>query len=163
MRVMRPVVLAAMLAASVTSIVAGQQQQRPATTDDLLTEIRALRADISQASENAIRVQLATVRVTLQDGRVSTLTQQLNNVRQQLAQSQLTLAPFTLQLKQAQESNSEILAPLRNTIEQVQKRDRELRAQEAEIDRLLASEAARLADLNSRLSQIEQALPAPRR
>ena len=163
MRVMRPVVLAAMLAASVTSIVMGQQQQRPATTDDLLTEIRALRADISQASENAIRVQLATVRVTLQEGRVSTLTQQLNNVRQQLAQSQLTLAPFTLQLKQAQESNSEILAPLRNTIEQVQKRERELRAQEAEIDRLLASEAARLADLNSRLSQIEQALPAPRR
>jgi len=160
---MRPVVLAAMLAASVTSIVTGQQQPRPATTDDLLTEIRALRADIIQASENAIRVQLATVRVTLQEGRVSTLTQQLNNVRQQLAQSQLTLAPFTLQLKQAQESNSEILAPLRNTIEQVQKRDRELRAQEAEIDRLLASEAARLADLNSRLSQIEQALPAPRR
>jgi len=159
---MRPVVLGAMLAASVTSIVTGQQQPRPATTDDLLTEIRALRADIIQASENAIRVQLATVRVTLQEGRVSTLTQQLNNVRQQLAQSQLTLAPFTLQLKQAQESNSEILAPLRNTIEQVQKRDRELRAQEAEIDRLLTSEAARLADLNSRLSQIEQALQAPR-
>jgi uncharacterized protein (DUF1499 family) len=163
MRVMQPVVLAAMLAVVVTSIVAGQQQQRPATTDDLLTEIRALRADVNQASENSIRAQLAIARVTLQEGRVSTLTQQLNNVRQQLAQSQLTLAPFTLQLKQAQESNSEILAPLRNTVEQVQKRDRELRAQEAELGRLVASEEARLADVNARLSQIELAASAPRR
>jgi uncharacterized protein (DUF1499 family) len=163
MRVMQPVVLAAMLAVVVTSIVAGQQQQRTATTDDLLTEIRALRADVNQASENSIRAQLAIARVTLQEGRVSTLTQQLNNVRQQLAQSQLTLAPFTLQLKQAQESNSEILAPLRNTVEQVQKRDRELRAQEAELGRLVASEEARLADVNARLSQIELAASAPRR
>ena len=163
MRAPQPVTLALVLAVVVTSIVVGQQPQRPATTDDLLTEIRALRADINQASENAIRAQLAMARVTLQEGRVNSLALRLNDVRQQLAQSELTLAPFTLQLKQAQESNSEILAPLRNTVELVQKRDRELRVQEAELERLVASEESRLADLNSRLSQIEQALAAPRR
>src|SRR5262249_55951665 len=142
------------------SIISGQPQQRPTTQDELLAETRALRADMNRAAENAIRAQLVTARLTMQIERLSTLSQQLNNVRQQLAQSQLTLAPFTLQLKQAQESNSEILAPLRNTVEQVQKRDQELRAQEAELSHLIASEENRLSDFNSQLDQIERAMPA---
>jgi uncharacterized protein (DUF1499 family) len=117
---------------------------------------------MKQAAENTIRTQLVTARLTLQEGRLSTLAAQLNNVRQQLAQSQLTLAPFAAQLKQAQESNSEILTPLRNMVEQVQKRDRELRAQETELDRLVASEQDRWTDFNSRLDAIERTL-APTR
>jgi len=164
MRVLQPAILASVLAIVVTSIVAGQQQQRAATTDDLLAEIRGLRTDMNQAAENTIRTQLVTARLTLQEGRLSTLAAQLNNVRQQLAQSQLTLAPFAAQLKQAQESNSEILAPLRNMVEQVQKRDRELRAQETELDRLVASEQDRWTDFNSRLDAIERTLaPIPRK
>jgi len=160
MRLLHPAVLACALTVVGASIISGQQQQRPATQDDLLAETRALRADMNRAAENAIRAQLVTARLTMQVERLSTLSQQLNNVRQQLAQSQLTLAPFTLQLKQAQESNSEILAPLRNTVEQVQKRDQELRAQEAELSRLIASEENRLSDFNSQLDQIERAMPA---
>src|SRR5262245_50803779 len=91
MRVLQPAVLASVLAIVVTSIVAGQQQQRAATTDDLLAEIRGLRTDMNHAAENTIRTQLVTARLTLQEGRLSALALQLNNVRQQLAQSQLTL------------------------------------------------------------------------
>jgi chromosome segregation ATPase len=160
MRLLHPAVLACVLAAVSASIISGQQQQRPTTPDDLVAEVRALRADMNHAAENFMRAQLVTARLALQEGRLSTLSQQLNNVRQQLAQSQLTLAPFTLQLKQAQESNSEILAPLRNTVEQVQKRDQELRAQEAELIRLIASEESRWSDFNSLLDQLERALPA---
>jgi chromosome segregation ATPase len=164
MRVLQPAILAFVLAIVVTSIVAGQQQQRAATTDDLLTELRGLRTDMNHAAENTIRTQLLTARLTLQEGRLSALALQLNNVRQQLAQSQLTLAPFAAQLKQAQESNSEILTPLRNMVEQVQKRDRELRAQETELDRLVASEQNRWTDFNSRLDDIERTLaPTPGR
>ena len=164
MRVVQPAILASVLAIVVTSIVAGQQQQRAATTDDLLAEIRGLRTDMNHAAENTIRTQLVTARLTLQEGRLSTLALQLNNVRQQLAQSQLTLAPFAAQLKQAQESNSEILTPLRNMMEQVQKRDRELRAQETELDRLVASEQDRWTDFNSRLDDLERTLaPTPGR
>jgi len=160
MRLLHPAVLACALTVVGASIISGQPQQRPAAQDDLLAETRALRADMNRAAENAIRAQLVTARLTMQVERLSTLSQQLNNVRQQLAQSQLTLAPFTLQLKQAQESNSEILAPLRNTVEQAQKRDQELRAQEAELSRLIASEENRLSDFNSQLDQIERAMPA---
>src|SRR4051812_17878929 len=112
MRLRRHVILAGVLAIVVGSAVSGQQPQRPATQDDLVAEIRGLRADLNRIAQETVRVQLVTARLTVQEGRLSTLSQQLNDVRQQLAQSQLTLAPFTLQLKQAQESNSEILAPI---------------------------------------------------
>ena len=65
-------------------------------------------------------------------------------------------------MKQAQETNSEILAPLRSTIDQLQRRDRELQAEEAEIARLLRSEESRWAEVNERLSQLEQSLARPR-
>jgi chromosome segregation ATPase len=164
MRVHRAVVAACGVAMVFATMVSGQQQQRPATADDILAELRSLRADVNQAAENALRTQLLTVRLAAQESRLSTLNEQLNSVRQQQAQAQLTLAPFTLQLKQAQESNSEILAPLRATMEQVQKREQELRAQEAELVRLVQSEEARWGDFNARLDEMERALAAsPRR
>ena len=164
MRLLRHAILACVLAIGVGSMVSGQQQQRPATQDDLLAELRGLRADMNRVAQDTIRVQLVTARLTLQEGRLGRLSQQLNDVHQQLAQSQLTLAPFTLQLKQAQESNSEIFAPLRNMVEQVQKRDQELLAQETELNRLITSEENRGMDFNSRLDEIERAfLSAPGR
>jgi len=159
MRPLHSAIVGCVLAMVIASIASGQQQQRSATTDDLLAEMRALRTDMNHAAENAVRAQLVAARLTLQEGRLVTLSQQLNSVRQQRAEGQLTLAPFAAQLKQAQESNSEILAPLRNTMEQVQRRDRELEAQEAELDRLVASEQNRWADFNARLDDIERALP----
>jgi chromosome segregation ATPase len=76
-----------------------------------------------------------------------------------LAQNRLTLAPFADQLKQAQETNSQILAPLRHTLEQVESRDRVLRAQETELTRLVESEENRWEAFNSRLDEIERSLP----
>jgi chromosome segregation ATPase len=160
MRLLRHAILACVLAIGVGSMVSGQQQQRPANQDDLLAELRGLRADMNRLAQNTIRVQLVTARLTLQEGRLGRLSQQLNDVHQQLSQSQLTLAPFTLQLKQAQESNSEIFAPFRNMMEQVQKRDGELLAQETELNRLITSEENRGMDFNSRLDEIERALLA---
>ena len=55
MRVLQPAILAFVLAIVVTSIVAGQQQQRAATMDDLLAEMRGLRTDMNHAAENTIR------------------------------------------------------------------------------------------------------------
>jgi chromosome segregation ATPase len=159
MRFLRPAVVTSVLAVVAGSIVFGQQQKKSATLDDLVAEIRLLRADLNRASETTVRANLVTARLASQEGRISTLMQQRSNVRQQIAEAQLSLAPFALQLKQAQESNSEILAPLRNTVEQVQKREQELRAQEAELDQLITSGQNRWMDYNSQLDEIERALP----
>jgi chromosome segregation ATPase len=158
MRLLQSATLTALLAAAVSTVLLGQPSQRPATNDDLLAEIRGLRADMKRAAETTLRAQLVTARMTLQEGRVNSLAQQLAGVRQQLSESQLTLAPFAAQLKQAQETNSQILTPLRNTLEQVQRRERELRAQETELSRLIVAEEARWIDLQSGLEDVERSL-----
>jgi chromosome segregation ATPase len=158
MRILRHLALVSVAAVVLASVVWGQQQQRPATLDDLVAEVRGLRAEIKRAATDSIRTQLLTARLTSHEVRISTLGQQLENVRQQLAESRLTLAPFADQLKVAQESNSQILAPLRNTLEQVQSRDKVLRAQETELTRLIESEEDRWVDFNARLDEIERAL-----
>jgi septal ring factor EnvC (AmiA/AmiB activator) len=158
MRLLQSATLTALLAAAISTVLLGQPSQRPATNDDLLAEIRGLRADMKRAAETTLRAQLVTARMTLQEGRVNSLAQQLAGVRQQLSESQLTLAPFAAQLKQAQETNSQILTPLRNTLEQVQRRERELRAQETELSRLIVAEEARWIDLQSGLEDVERSL-----
>jgi chromosome segregation ATPase len=158
MTILRTAVLLFVGAIVLASVVTGQQQQGPATLDDLTAEVRGLRADINRASSDSLRTQLLTARLSSLEVRISTLGQQLADVRQQLAQNRLTLAPFADQLKQAQETNSQILAPLRNTLEQVERRDRVLRAQETELTRLIESEENRWEAFNSRLAEIERSL-----
>jgi chromosome segregation ATPase len=159
---MRQALIAVAVAALVVAVASGQPQRSPAALDDLLAEVRAMRVEINQAAAGSMQAQLVTARLRLQESRVVSLAQQLNNVRQQMAQTQLALAPYATQMKQAQETNSEILAPLRSTIDQLQRRDRELQAEEAEIARLLRAEEDRWAEVNERLSQLEQSLTRPR-
>jgi len=154
----RQVGVALGIALVVVGITSGQTQRSPATLDDLLAEVRGLRTDLNEASNAHMRSQLLTARLSLHEARSNTAVQQLTNVRQELAAGQLRLAPFAEQLRQALETNSQILAPLRNTVEQVQRRERELRAQEAEIARVLAAEESRGTELHSRLDALERAL-----
>jgi chromosome segregation ATPase len=155
--------LAGLLATlSISTVISGQPQQRPATTDDVLAELRAIRRDLRETATATLRAQLATSKLSLQEGRLNMLSQQLANVRQEIAQAQLTLAPFAGQLKQAQETPSEILAPLRTTIDQVQRREADLRAQEAELTRTISAEENRLMEFHAQLDQFERALAAPK-
>jgi hypothetical protein len=124
----------------------------------LLTEVRALRAELRQAASTSMQAQLMTARLRSQEARVITLAQQLSNVRQQIADTQLALAPFAAQMRQAPDVNSEVFAPIRNTIDQLQKRDSELRSQETAISQLLAGEESRWTEFNTRLNELEQAL-----
>ena len=87
-----------------------------------------------------------------------TLSQQLTSVRQQMFESEMALMPYAGQLKQAQETNSEIFAPLRAAFEQVQKRTDVLRTQESDLAQRLTVEEQRWTDFNERLSEIERAL-----
>jgi chromosome segregation ATPase len=139
-------------------VVSGQPQRPSATLDDLLEEIQGLRAEMNRAASVNLRTQLLAARMTLQEVRLSTAGQQLASVRQQLAESRLRLAPSTDQIKPALETNSQILAPLRYTLQQEQQRNRELRQQEAELSRLIEAEESRLLDVNSRLDDLERAL-----
>jgi hypothetical protein len=154
----RGIVIGTCLALGVVSGAAGQAQRSPATLDDLVIEVRAMRGEINRAASASIRAQLLTARMTLQELRLSTAAQQLANVRQQLAESRLRLAPSTDQIKPAMETNSQILAPLRYSVQQEQRRTQELRNEEAALMRLVESEEERWIDFNSRLDELERAL-----
>jgi len=158
MRYLRPLALTSLAVLTITTLVSGQQQAKPGTIDDLLTELRGLRADFAKAKTDSIRTQLLTSRVVLQELRISTMSQQLSGVQQQMAENRLTLAPFADQLKQAQDSNSQIFAPIRNTLEQVENRDRVLQAQESELTRQITTEQDRWRDLAARLDEMERSL-----
>jgi hypothetical protein len=145
----------------IAAAVYGQPQRAAATLDDLLAEVQALRAEIKRSADASIRTQLVTARMTLQEVRLSAAAQQLASVRQQLADSRLRLAPSTDQIKPALETNSQILAPLRYTLQQEQQRNRELRQEEAELSRLIESEENRWTEFNSRLDDLERALSLP--
>ena len=154
----RGITIGACFAVFVVGAVSGQSQRSPATLDDLLTEMRGMRGDINRAASASVRAELLTARVTLQELRLSTAAQQLANVRQQLAESRLRLAPSTEQIKPAMETTSQILAPLRYTVQQEQQRNRVLQNEEAALMRLIQGEENRWTEFNSRLDDLERAL-----
>jgi chromosome segregation ATPase len=154
----RGIAIGTCLAVMVAGGAAGQAQRPSATLDDLVAEVRAMRGEMNRAATASMRTQLLTARMTLQELRLSTAAQQLANVRQQLADSRLRLAPSTDQIKPAMETNSQILAPLRYTVQQEQRRTQELRSEEAELMRLVESEEERWADFNARLDDLERSL-----
>ena len=154
----RGIMIGTCLAVVAVGGAAGQAQRPPATLDDLVAEVRAMRGEINGAATASMRTQLLTARMTLQELRLSTAAQQLANVRQQLAESRIRLAPSTEQIRPALETNSQILAPLRYTVQQEQRRTQELRNEEAELMRLVESEEERWADFNARLDDLERTL-----
>ena len=158
----RGIVIGTCLAMIAVGGAAGQAQRPAATLDDLVTEVRAMRGEINRAATASIRTQLLTARMTLQELRLSTAAQQLANVRQQLAESRIRLAPSTDQIRPAMETNSQILAPLRYSVQQEQRRTQELRNEEAELVRLVESEEDRWIDFNARLDEMERTLAQER-
>ena len=138
--------------------VSGQVPRAPATLDDVLLEIRGMRAEINRAANASVRTQLLVAHMTAQEIRLMTAAQQLANVRQQLADSRLRLAPSTEQIKPAMETTSQILAPLRHTVQEEQRRNGELQRQEEVLRRLIEGEQGRLTEFTSRLDELERAL-----
>src|SRR5262245_16108947 len=104
----RGLAIGSCLALLVVGAVSGQAQRSPATLDDVVLEIRGMRAEINRAATASLRTQLLVAHMTAQELRLMNAAQQLANVRQQLADSRLRLAPSTEQIKPAMETSSQI-------------------------------------------------------
>lgn len=159
------------VAAGLVSGVSGQTQRPPASAsasmDDLLAEVRALRAELNQAAGASIRAQLLVGRLQLQEHRINTIVQQMTSTREQLAGVERTRAVIGPQLKALEEEarNRGVAAaeenaahPVKALFEEQLKREKELRAQESSLSALLATEQARWVEFNDRLDEIEREL-----
>jgi hypothetical protein len=143
----------------------------PPAPDELLAELRGLRAEVNQAAGASVRTQLLVARLQLQEQRVNAVARQLEDVRDRLASVQQGQAAMGERLA-ASEDGQQRLPPedrsddqiraLKLQLEQVQKREQDLRSQEAALSARLAAEQARWTEFNTRLDALERSLPAAR-
>jgi hypothetical protein len=156
-----------LLAASVS----GQGRQPATPADELLAEVRALRAEVNNAARSGMRAQLLGMRLQLQEQRIGVVSRQLAEVQERLranGQAQTTLAA---QLKmfpwadastqdEAGEAFAQILAPFKGHQAQLEQVDQRLKNEEADLQRLLAVEQSRWAGFNAQIEELERAAAA---
>ena len=77
----RQTTIIVLFAVVVVGVVSGQSQRSPATLEDLLPEMRGLRADLAQSSSGTIRAQLVVGRVQVQEQRIASLRRELTDIQ----------------------------------------------------------------------------------
>ena len=162
-------VSAVVIAVVISVVVSAQAQRTPATIDDLLTEMRGLRADLSQTAGATMRMQLLTARLSLQEQRITVLANQRADVSTRLAAAVRERSEVEARVKNFQNAvpgagvrREELEGVLRaetTTLSLRREAERQLRAQETELTGLIEAEQGRWTDFNGRLDELERSLP----
>jgi valyl-tRNA synthetase len=147
------------------------QPSASSSNDELLAEVRALRAELNLAAGASIRAQVLVARLQSQEQRINVASGQLLEVRRLLTVEETTQLGQATELKRLQDvsggsatpdekKNAEgLAAQLEPQLAQSQKEAQRLRQQEAEISSQLAADQGRWIDFNSRLDELERQLP----
>jgi hypothetical protein len=149
----------------------GQAQRQPATLDDVLNEIRALRTELRQTTRATAQMQLLTVRLQLQEQRLAVLSNQRADVVTRLGTETRLRVDAEAQVQRFEEmktrneslgiSRAELDAQefaFRRPLTQHRDAERDLRAQESDLSAQIASEQHRWQDFNNRLDELERSL-----
>lgn len=175
LRLSRALAFAGAVVIGIAAAASGQARATPVAaapaTDELLAEVRAIRAEINQAAGTSLRAQLLVARLQLQEQRINTVARQLAEVQERLANTERGLLPMTAQLKNAlEEPPPEVSAEqrrevelhrqlLKGQLEQMRRVEQELRGQEASLTAHLAESQSRWSEFNERLDELERMLP----
>jgi chromosome segregation ATPase len=151
--------------------VSGQSQRQPATLDDLVMEIRALRADLKASAVATTRTQMLTARLQLQEQRIAVLANQRSDIMARLAVETRLRADAQGHVQRFEEmkNRNESVGIPRAELESqeqmfkgnfTQHRDAEqqLRGQESDLSAQIAAEQNRWQDFNNRLDELERSL-----
>jgi hypothetical protein len=153
--------------------VSGQGRQPATPADELLAEVRALRAEVHNAARAGMRAQLLGMRLQLQEQRIGVVSRQLAEVQERLranGQAQTTLAAqlkmfpwFDADKKdEAAEGFAHVVAPFKGHQAELEQTDLRLKSEEAGLQRLLAAEQSRWAAFNAQIEELERAAAASR-
>ena len=171
LRSFRAVVCGGLLVIAVVAVVSAQGgQSAPARTqmDELLAEVRAIRADIDRASAASLRGQLLGMRLQLQEQRITGLSRQLSEVQNRLRGNEQTRVSLANALKmfsgQKAETSAEekkamefIFGPLKQQLAGLDKADAELKQEEADLLGHLQQEQNRWTAFNGQIEELERA------
>ena len=151
-------------------IASGQAQRGPATLDDVVSELRGLRAD-RQTTRATTQAQLLTVRLQLQEQRIAVLANQRNDVNGRLQAEVRGRLEAERQLQMFEEmrgKNEDVGVPrqelenmlkmFRQQFETHRDAERQLQAQESQLAGEIANEQNRWQEFNARLDELERSL-----
>jgi chromosome segregation ATPase len=158
---------------AVGMVLSAQGQRAPATLDDVLAELRGLRADLSRSSTATARMQLLTARLSLQEQRIAALARQHAEVTVRFTEAARQRSEAEARSKRVETEQfppemprSEIegvRAEFKRQVAQSVEAEQRLRTEEAELTRLISAEQSRWTEFNSRLDDLERSLTAPGR
>jgi len=171
----RTLIVIALAFVALSGLVLAQSaaRQAPASLDDLLSEIRGLRADINQSSAATIKTQLLVARLQVEEQRMNGITRQIVDVQTQVAAARLAVGAAETEVKHFEDILSHgtdsipesdrkgiaaMVADVKSKLEIQQSREQELSAQEGALSNQFASEQARWSDFNDRLDALERGL-----
>lgn len=171
------IALSAVLVVGVAASAAGQQRTpptaAPATLDDVLNELRALRRELRESSVASLRAQLLVARLQLQEQRINTVWRQLSEVEDKLqANEKNRAAPEQILKLMGLEPGAEppkemaaVLEMFKNQMAVSEKTDSDLKVRQTELMQLMTQEQSLWTTFNVQLETLEKALTAvaPRR
>jgi len=168
----RTFVLAGVFAVAFVAVLMAQNAAAPSQRtqmDELLAEVRAIRADLDRAAAASTRGQLLGMRLQLQEQRITSLSRQLSEVQDRLrgnAQTRAAIGPFIKMMMEQSDKDpaanksdeAKTFNPFRGQMEALEKNDVDLRAEEANLLNQLQSEQSRWLGFNAQIEELERAL-----
>ena len=164
------IALAAVVLAGAVAV-SGRAQRQPASLDEVVGELRALRADLQRTGGATARMQLLTARLTAQEQRIGILVNQRGNITPRLIEATRQRAEVESQVRRLEDMNTRhvpsevppgdlepMLENFRNTLAHFRDVERDLRAQDDHLGAQIAAEQNRWLDFNGRLDALEREL-----
>jgi chromosome segregation ATPase len=154
---------------TIAAVVSAQTERKTATLDDLVAEMRGLRADLNQTAGATMRMQLLTARLTLQEQRIAVLSNQRADLLTRLAAAVRERSEIEARVKHLQEEiqdvpsqmHDQVAAMLKSeslTLSQHLRAEQDLRLQETDLTATITSEQGRWQDFNARLDDLDRSL-----
>ena len=166
----RHTTIVALFAVVVVAVVSGQSQRSPATLDDLLSELRGLRADLNASTGTTTRAQVIVGRLQVQEQRIASVGRELveaqDDLRAAMRQRERT-SGMVAAMKQRLEGGAVVLdrvsyardiTEVESRLLRERQREDDLRYRENELLNMLVTEQGRWIELSSRLDEVERAL-----
>ncbi|MDT7540574.1 MAG: hypothetical protein QOE33_478 [Acidobacteriota bacterium] len=151
------------------------QNKEERTLQTLIEEVRLLRLTLERTNRTASLLHIALEEIRIQQEHVDFIEQRLDDVRSELASSQLSLPRFAEQLQELDtkikeerakaDSDAERISQWESQVKDIQlsdaqqkQRDEQQRGRERQLTEQLATEKQKLEEISKRLNDLERAL-----
>ena len=144
-----------------TNSVSGTRPTQEQSLQELVNEVRQLRAMLQRVTITNYKTNIVVERLKFQQEIVTRLSRELNDVRESLADTRLTVGRLKEQVSRFQAGveagvkNSDTLADLKLALEAANQREIRQAMRETQVMSDLSTERMRLAELNDQLAKLE--------